>query len=89
MTYALRLVAMSQMLCGYRNSQLPLWNINAEEDSTDIFFFTDEKTGAQVEKTCLWSFSWLVAELRRACNLCFLILSSMFFLPNLAMCCPK
>lgn len=38
-TYALPLVAMSEMPYGYRNSRPPLWNINAEGDSTDFFFY--------------------------------------------------
>lgn len=36
-TYALPLVAMSEMPCGYRNSRPPLLDINAEGDSTDFF----------------------------------------------------
>lgn len=38
-TYALPLVAMSERPCEYRNIPLLLWNVSAEGDFREFFFF--------------------------------------------------
>lgn len=85
-TYALPLVAVSEVPCGYRNNPPPLRNASAEGDFRD-FFFTDEETSPN-RGDLLWLFSWLVVELSWACHTCLLTPSFMFFLPHLAICCP-